>query len=589
MRLRWRMFLWFFACTLLALAVTAWHANRILRDAYRNDVAADLASRAGLLGRDLLSPIQHQAWDEVDLRCKEFGRLTQTRVTAVLPTGAVIGDSDEDPRTMENHASRSEIAEALKGQIATSIRFSLTTRKMLMYQAVPIEGDGAVLGVVRAALPLSTIEWSARNIARQIAIGILLAALLSALVAWYAARRISRPLDDMRQTAERLAEGDLQARMPMPADKEMSILAGTMNHMAGQLAERMETISRQAEQLRAVLSSMVEGVLAVDIDGRILDINPAAAHLLGIAPDRARGRSVHETLRQVDLQTFIVATLQADTPMESETVLYGAEERDVQLHGTALQDSAGHRLGALIVLNDTSHLKRLERMRQDFVANVSHELKTPITALRGCVETLADPSRCSPEDAEQFMAMIGRQVERMSAIVEDLLSLSRLEHDADHKRIPLAPGAICDVLQRAAQALARAAQEKNIQVTVECPQELIAPINAALLEQAVGNLIDNALKYSGEGTRVSVSGVAQEQAIEIRIADQGPGIERRHLGRIFERFYRVDRARSRALGGTGLGLAIVKHIVLAHDGTVTVDSAPGRGSTFTIRLPPAKG
>lgn len=187
------------------------------------------------------------------------------------------------------------------------------------------------------------------------------------------------------------------------------------------------------------------------------------------------------------------------------------------------------------------------------------------------------------------MAMIGRQVERMSAIVEDLLSLSRLEHDADHKRIPLAPGAICDVLQRAAQALARAAQEKNIQVTVECPQELIAPINAALLEQAVGNLIDNALKYSGEGTRVSVSGVAQEQAIEIRIADQGPGIERRHLGRIFERFYRVDRARSRALGGTGLGLAIVKHIVLAHDGTVTVDSAPGRGSTFTIRLPPAKG
>ena len=183
------------------------------------------------------------------------------------------------------------------------------------------------------------------------------------------------------------------------------------------------------------------------------------------------------------------------------------------------------------------------------------------------------------------MAMMGRQVERLSAIVEDLLSLSRIEHDAQHKRIPLEPGPMCDVLRRAGQAFSKAADAKGITVTVECPADLTAPINAALLEQAVGNLIDNAIKYSAERTRVAVIGILQGNAVEIRVTDEGPGIEKKHLPRIFERFYRVDQARSRALGGTGLGLAIVKHIVLAHGGQVSVDSTPGQGSTFTIRIP----
>jgi two-component system phosphate regulon sensor histidine kinase PhoR len=230
-------------------------------------------------------------------------------------------------------------------------------------------------------------------------------------------------------------------------------------------------------------------------------------------------------------------------------------------------------------------LKTLESYRKRYIGNVSHELKTPITALKGCVETLSDPTHRSPEDYERFMAMMERQVERLSAIVEDLLSLSRIEHDAEHKRIPLEPGAVCDVLRRAAQAFTKAADAKEITVTVECPGDLVAPINAPLLEQAVGNLIDNAIKYSGERRRVVVSGRLNDNHIEIRVTDEGPGIEKKHLSRIFERFYRVDQARSRALGGTGLGLAIVKHIVLAHGGSVLVESTLGQGSTFTIRVP----
>lgn len=230
-------------------------------------------------------------------------------------------------------------------------------------------------------------------------------------------------------------------------------------------------------------------------------------------------------------------------------------------------------------------MKRLETVRRDFVANVSHELKTPITALRGCVETLSDPTPRSPEESERFMAMMQRQVDRLAAIIEDLLSLSRIEHDAEHKRVTLEPGTIGDVLRRATQSLATQADAKEITVTVQCPGDLTALINAPLLEQAVGNLIDNAIKYSGRQTRVVVNGAQRGDDIEIQVTDEGPGMERQHISRIFERFYRVDQARSRALGGTGLGLAIVKHIVLAHGGTVLVDSTPGQGSTFTIRIP----
>ncbi|MEI6218063.1 MAG: ATP-binding protein, partial [bacterium] len=240
---------------------------------------------------------------------------------------------------------------------------------------------------------------------------------------------------------------------------------------------------------------------------------------------------------------------------------------------------------AVAIIEDVTERRRLEAVRTDFVANISHELKTPITALRGCVETLSDPVHRNADGADRFIAMMRRQVERLTAIVEDLLSLSRIEHDAEHKRIPLESGVVCEVLRRAAQAFAEAGGAKAISVEVECPGDLIAPLNAALLEQAVGNLVDNAIKYSGEHTRVVVSARLNGNDIEIMVADQGFGIEKKHLSRIFERFYRVDQARSRALGGTGLGLAIVKHIVLAHGGVVSVDSTPGQGSTFTIRIP----
>lgn len=584
MKLFWRVYLWLFAAALAAFLLAGQYANRSLRRVYGEQVAADLRTQADWLASELGMTARLPAFERVDARCKELGRLAPLRVTVVLPDGRVIGDSTADPAAMENHADRPEIRSALGGAVGKSERFSDTLRRTLAYLAVPVVRDGKVVAAVRTSMPLAEIDRTLAAATREVRVGVLAAAALFALLASVLVRRVTRPLETMRAAAERMAAGDLQARVEVASGgAEMRSLGRALNLLAAELGTRMETITQQSNELKATFASMSEGVLAVDAAGRVLNLNAAAAALLGIERESARGRALEEIVRQPDLQRFLREELATGRNAEGEIELAG--DRTLRLHGTTLEDAAGRRIGALAVFSDTTRLKRLEKMRQDFVANVSHELKTPITALRGSVETLADPERKDRSDDARFLAMIGRQVERLWAIVGDLLSLSRLEHDGQNGRILLEPGPIRDVLRRAAGNFAKAAEAKRIVVATECPDDLVAPINAALLEQAVGNLIDNAIKYGSEGMPVDVSATVEAAGLAIRVADAGPGIEQRHLARIFERFYRVDQARSRALGGTGLGLAIVKHIAQAHGGTVAVESTPGRGSIFTIRLP----
>lgn len=584
MKLLWRIYICFFLTTLLALGVSTWYASYSLRDFYKEQIASELLSRAGILAGEIKDHPVAGDTGEIDRHCKEFARLTQTRVTVILPDGKVIADSDQDPAGMENHRDRPEVTEALKGGTGRSVRYSDTLRRTLMYLAIPLRKDGSIVGVVRTSLPLSVIDWTLRAEYRHIFLGTAIVGIFFALVAYYLSRQLSRPLDDMRATAERLAAGDLKARVSLPDNAEMRSLAGTLNLMAAQLNERLEIITRQSDEQKAVLSSMVEGVLAVDEAGHIMDLNAAAIRLLEIEPDKARGRSIQEAVRNPELQNFIASTLASGQSAETEIVLYGNEEHFLQLHSTPLKNAAGKKLGALLVLHDITRLKQLETVRRDFVANASHELKTPITALKGCVETLSDPVR-DPADDARFLAMMKRQVDRLGATVEDLLSLSRLEHDTEHKRITLEPGSIADLLRKTVQIFDDASKAKSITLSLECTDTLTSTFNPPLLEQAVGNLVDNAIKYSGENTRITLNGTRTADGIEIRVSDQGPGIEKKHLSRIFERFYRVDQARSRSLGGTGLGLAIVKHVALAHGGSVSVSSTPGQGSAFTIRLP----
>ena len=384
-----------------------------------------------------------------------------------------------------------------------------------------------------------------------------------------------------------LARAPGAVQIPRMSPEELLALARALNQMAVQLGERLRIITEQRNEQEAVFNSMVEGVLAVDKDEMIINFNPAAARLLGLKDANARGHSMQEIVRNPDLQKFITGTLAQSGVLDGEITIYGGEDIFLQLHGTVLTDAAGMNIGALVVLNDVSRLKRLETVRRDFVANVSHELKTPVTALKGCAETLADLSSVTDQERKKFIAMMARHVERLEAIVNDLLSLSKIEFDAGRGRIQLEISPLGDVLRRAAGAFTEQAAHRKMTLNIECPEGLAASLNAELLEQAVGNLVDNALKYGGEGTRVTVGAKLSGNDVEINVSDQGPGIEKRHLDRIFERFYRVDKARSRELGGTGLGLSIVKNIIELHEGSVGVESTEGLGSKFFFLLPKA--
>ena len=393
----------------------------------------------------------------------------------------------------------------------------------------------------------------------------------------------------LMRAARRLAEGELSLRVGVEGPRPLASLAGSLNRMAAQLEDRFETVVRQRNELSAVLSSMIEGVIAVDREERILSVNQAAAELLGLDAEACIGRPMAVVVRNVALQAFVDRTAERGTSLKEEITLNRAadgvnERRIFEAQSALLRDGEGREIGAVLVLHDVTRLRRLEAVRRDFVANVSHEIKTPVSTIKAAVETLADDP-AHDADARKFLEMIARQSDRLAAIVDDLLSLARLEQEGEQIRAERKPHRVAPVLASALEVCQPQAEQKRIAVETACDGELVAPLNAPLFEQAVTNLVDNAIKYSAEETRIEVRATPQDDELVISVSDQGRGIEPEHLPRIFERFYRTDRARSRALGGTGLGLSIVKHVAQAHGGWVAVDSEPGRGSTFRIHLP----
>jgi two-component system phosphate regulon sensor histidine kinase PhoR len=360
--------------------------------------------------------------------------------------------------------------------------------------------------------------------------------------------------------------------------------------MAEQMQDRIDTILHQTSQQDAVLGSMVEGVLAVDHEQRIISLNPAGAQLLGCARHAALGRSAAQVIAHPELRQFVAQALACREPIEQDVMLYAASERIIQLRGTALGRAGESARGAVIVMNDISNVRRLETLRRDFVANVSHELKTPITSIKGFVETLLDGALDQRQDAERFLDIVAKQADRLGAIIEDLLSLAKIEQSEETASLDLHEAGVRSVLEAAIRNCEGLARERRVSVALDmAAADVSANINSPLLEQAVTNLLDNAIKYSPPDRQVVVSAGWKDNEVTIAVRDEGVGIEADHVPRLFERFYRVDKARSRKLGGTGLGLAIVKHIVSAHRGRVEVESTPGVGSTFTIHLPRSEG
>jgi two-component system phosphate regulon sensor histidine kinase PhoR len=409
---------------------------------------------------------------------------------------------------------------------------------------------------------------------------------VAALIALYASRRLSRQMRVISAGAEAFAGGDLSHKLLVPKTEEFARVAESLNGMAAELDDKVRTITRERNEREAVLSSMAEGVVAVDGEERVIAVNEAAAALLGINPTDAVGRAIQEVVRNPELQDLVSRAVTSAQPVEGEMRLRVAhEERVLQAHGTVLRGAAGGLRGAVVVLNDITRLKRLEGVRRDFVANVSHELKTPVTSIKGFAETLLDGALDERDDATRFVRIIAGQADRLNSIIEDLLSLSALEMTDEGQPIVLQEGSVDDVLHVAVEVCAPKAEAKNISLELEGLCGHLADINPPLLEQAVVNLVDNAIKYSPAGNSVQIGCEVTDGELVIGVRDRGPGIAREHVPRLFERFYRVDKARSRDVGGTGLGLAIVKHVAQAHGGRVSVESALGEGSTFRIHLP----
>jgi two-component system phosphate regulon sensor histidine kinase PhoR len=412
----------------------------------------------------------------------------------------------------------------------------------------------------------------------------LLVAFAASILSFFIVKTIRTPIKELKINAARIAAGDLDTTLPIPPKGVIHDLALSLNNMAEQLKRRLEQVSVEKKKRDAIFTSMTEGVIALDLSGNILDINRAAIQILEL-PDNATGLSFDALVRNEDLQHIVNKIIKNRELVEREIVLHTIQERYVRVRGTVLS-SKGTIFGVVIVLSDITQVKKLENFRRDFIADVSHEIKTPLTAIRGAVETLSEGALMEAENAPRFMQIITKHSDRLNSLVHDILSLSGLELKTGRSERDFTSVKITSVINTACEMCQERANNKNIGLQVNI-KDNISPIegDCQLLEQAIINLIDNAIKYTDVGGQVQISAQKEGGSVQVKVKDDGVGIAAKHLPRLFERFYRVDKARSRKLGGTGLGLAIVKHIAQLHGGSINVKSEPGKGSTFTLAIP----
>ena len=586
-RIFWQLFPLFLLVAVISILALLWFAYRTYSQSHLDQVRADLKRSALLLQERLRHQIRESGFDDLDPICKELGANAALRITIILDSGEVIGDSDDDPAAMDNHANRPEVIAALNGAVGESVRFSDTLQKRMMYVAIPDESGDSPKAIIRTSLPLTVLEEVLSGFQIKLIFASLAIVLALALVSLYFARRISKPLEEMKEGAERFAEGELGSPLNTPDSLELAGLAQALNEMAVQLNDRIGTVVRQRQELEALLSSMAEGVIAVDNDLRILSINrPALDILLAGNADAVVGKSLGEVIQSGELEQLVSATLQTKKNRERDLTTASVPPLFVNAKSSAWLNMQGETIGAVVILSDITDLRKLENIRKDFVANVSHELKTPITSIKGYVETLIDGAIKNSSDAVRFLKVIRKQSDRLDSIIDDLLTLSRLEQS--EVECPLTPSPLRSILTDAIEVCHLQAAKRRIELHLECEANFTIPLNPPLMEHAIVNLLDNAIKFSSKGSRVDIGVATRNGQVEILVADHGSGIEREHLGRLFERFYRVDKARSRKLGGTGLGLAIVKHVAVLHGGAVSVTSNPGEGSVFSVTLPYTK-
>jgi two-component system phosphate regulon sensor histidine kinase PhoR len=586
-----RSFFWhvlppFLLVILVACIAVLGYAMQSYKSLHHDTTFSLLRTRAMLLS-SFFTQHAPQSRAALDSLVKSYGSLTGTRITIIDSSGLVLADSHENPATMDNHRDRPEIRDALRGDTGTATRYSETLSHDLMYVAVPLNTPFHHQRVLRTAVPLVAVSESLGAVSSRILIVSIIVFLAALVLSMLISHRLSTPLRRLTQGAQRFANGDFSDSLPLSVTREVSQLTDAMGQMARQLDDRIRALTRANNEQNAVLSAMVEGVVAVDQDEHIIMLNAAAGKILGIAPDKVKGKWIQEVIRNTQLQALIRQLLENGGTLESEfcieTTSSGATT--IEVHGTELIDARKGLSGGLLVLHDVTSLKKLENIRRDFVANVSHELRTPLTSIKGFVETLLDGALNEPKSCNRFLGIIDEHVNRLNSLIEDLLTISRLEREETIEQVEFETTPLAASIKAAIKVCQPKADDKSIGIQFDESFTPIATVNASLIEQAIINLVDNSIKYSDAGSRIRVWCERSNEELRIHVADEGMGIAPEHVPRLFERFYRVDKARSRKVGGTGLGLAIVKHIMGVHHGSVTVLSTIGKGSTFTLHLP----
>jgi two-component system, OmpR family, phosphate regulon sensor histidine kinase PhoR len=517
----------------------------------------------------------------------ELARRALARVTVVAADGAVLADSAvPDLSSVENHLSRPEIQQAAATGQGQDIRASQTTGERTMYRAIVMGHRAGVPPLfVRVGLPMTLLDREVAKLQQNLILALGVAFVVAVSLSVWLGRNLTRPLSDIARAAQQLAAGERNVRITTDSQDEVGLLAATLNDMADQLHAKITELSEDRAQLLAMLTSMVEGVMVLDYRGHVLQVNPALERMFGVTRAEARGRPCADVFRHARLNELVSTILAARTNREDEIILQPSA-RCLHIEASFAGGERENEAFAVLVFHDITELRRLEKIRKDFVANVSHELRTPLTSIKGYVEALLDGAKDDPPTCAKFLDIILKQSDRLNLILEDLLELSKIESGrVSFKEDPLD---IRGVIERTLSMIKPIADKKGHRLVTDLDASL-PPIagDEDRLVQVLTNLLDNAVKYTPERGTITVQArlAPEHRALELSVSDTGIGIPEQDRPRVFERFYRVDKARSRELGGTGLGLAIVKHIVEGHGGQVWVEGHQPQGSRFVVRLP----
>lgn len=513
------------------------------------------------------------------------------RVTFIRADGKVLGDSDKDPSQMENHLNREEIIDAESSGIGFVTRYSSTLNRNMIYAAVPVKDQDQTIGYLRLAMSLEEVEKSIRNVWIMLIGGLLTVFAIAGLLSYRIAYGITRPIELMTSVAQQITDMNYKYRVQLNKKDEIGKLGDAINHMADSLQLQMNRILEDENRLKNVLENLISGVVMIDGEGKIVLLNRSAEEFLGFSSKELLGKKFDEAKQQIEFTQLIQECIDTRENIRDEMIFYFPEERILEINLNPIFQSNNQWAGMLIVLHDITSVRRLERMRSEFVANVSHELKTPIASVKGFAETLLAGALDDKETARSFLKIIFDESERLNRLIGDILELSKIES----KRIPLqfSPVHLESFVENCLHVMKTEAEKKSIELKMEVPEDVYMEADEDRLRQILINLLSNGINYTPEGGKVKVkveqlasgSEAGEVDTVRFTISDTGIGIPKKDLPRIFERFYRVDKARSRSSGGTGLGLSIVKHLVELHKGTIRVESEVFVGTKFIVELP----